>query len=232
MNKNQQGEQDNKPILPALEKAAPVDLPESFKQLEGKTGSELIQFFSPKLKNVHALAGVGSGMGFEVGTAVPEWARRASGKFYEAIGLKIQNPNEVDDFEMMGLVLGLVEADPKLATKDTSPAFKEFLNDFCNFAKSHAVNADPKQGKQFADARLESHERMLKIRQLPQRTKVYIVLSALWPIVQQFNSYAELHRFLLDMNIIVPTTDSSETRKVCREIGIPIEGKPGRPPNE
>ena len=221
------------PAMPAAELKVPV--PSILKRLARLTPAEamaqaLSDLLGPPKNGMEGRAGLMSGLGLDIGLPVPVWAKEASRRFWSCCGLEFNAVNESGlTSAQLGLLAGLGEQPPqdlptKLA-KDSSDMVV-FLKDVAN------KHGSPKEASEFFAARAHSGKTVEKMAQLPQRAKVFLCIAVAWKDVQGFQSAGELHRWLLDNKAILPQTDSADTRKVCREIGLDLREKAGRPPRK
>jgi hypothetical protein len=220
-----------------------VKIPASLKKFEGKNPNDEIKKIILKLVPndagaTNALAGVFSAM-CDTGLDVPEWAKRASQKLFEASGLDFManfgaDMNLVQFSRIFGKIVGLAEKslkNPKPEASIGRKMEKKLAAPFVKFSKSLASEAEPEESEAFFSGRNESEELVEKMQQPTQRTKIYLVIALHWQIVQKFSSTGEFYKWLLSMkdpkgnNLIVPNTDSREIRKICQSIGLEFQNQ-------
>jgi hypothetical protein len=203
-------------------------IPPSFEKFVGKTPLQVFENVAPSAKNLEAISALCAGLGVDLGIDAPNWAKVAAQKFFEAISV-----NSVDDISipaLTGQLAGLVELVPPSKNSGLkSEALAQFAKDFCQNSKAEAANASTEYAKAFFNARADAGKVLQKIKSLPQRVKVYIIIAAMWPLIAELGSAAKLHTWLIKGRFILPNTDAADTRTVCRSIGLKFASKPGRP---
>jgi hypothetical protein len=74
-----------------------------------------------------------------------------------------------------------------------------------------------------------------RLREMPekanafQRVKAFRAIAAGWREAEKFESSSQLHDWLLRNGAIVTATDSRETRKICKMIGLEYQNKWRKP---
>jgi hypothetical protein len=74
-----------------------------------------------------------------------------------------------------------------------------------------------------------------RLREMPerakaaQRIKVFQVIAFDWRNVECFKSSSQLHEWLLEKGVVDDATDSRETRKLCKMIGLSYQNKWRKP---
>ena len=210
---------------------------EFFAALKDKTQLEMMAAVLPQLKSVlesgdsaqkEALAGLIAGFGIDLGVELPEWVKAASTKFMESLGLDFLSASNAPESEDFGKLVGLAER--SLINTDSLEVQEKAILEFTKFAKSEAANESAEESKRFFDGRAKAPKILEKAEFMPQRAKVFFVIAVTWREIQKLESAGQLHRWLIDQKVIVSGTDSAETRKVCKIIGLKLCGNAGRPP--
>lgn len=219
--------QDQKDDIAKSQEAVPPGL----EFLAGKNPVEAVQAMFPNAcVNISALAPFLAISGYDCGISSPEWAKESLRNAFKILGFG--NAQEIENFASVaaGKAVGFVEnAPPPKSEILKSESANQFKNTFCQMAKAEAANASPEVSKQFFNARAQGANAIQRMKFAPQRGKVYLLIAIAWETVACFKSAAELHRWLIKQKAILPQTDPAETRKICKIIGLPLHGKPGRP---
>jgi len=232
-------ETQNAPVLTpdteaSQDEAIPPGLEYFAKLKEGGARSYVLMLF-PKLQNappelfnqaLESVAGMLSGIPvIDFGVQVPEWVKEASRRSLDLIGI---NFDEIKNGKMsaLGKVVGMMET---LPINEAPQELKNSTAILAVSARADAAKLSAKDAVNFFSG-VESMDRTLqKLQQPPQRTKVFVLISAAWREIEKFESAGQLHKWLLKMGVIVPQTDAAETRKICRIIGLKFRGNAGRP---
>lgn len=206
-----------------------ADVPDFVNESDGKTPIEALMMINPKFGEmpdvVKAMAGLLAGIGIDFKIPFPLWAKAASKKFWEGSGMNFNEGMNTWSVKDLSKLMGVYE----LANNGKLPLIDKYAKPYSDFLKKKAAFSSPQISKQFADGRADAEKVIEKVKFLAQRSKVYGAIAINWHVVEKFGSAAELHKWLLKNNAILPATDSAETRKVCRAIGLKFKSKAGRP---
>lgn len=217
--------------VPTLEVSPGEKLPPGFEQFVGMTIPQIVSTILPNVKNFEGLAALIPGA--DAGIPVPHWAKNAAKRFWESIGLEILPGNEDYSPSMLGKLTGVVEHSGKFKDERLNSAkLQEIGRSFQRHAKEEAANAAPSVAKEFFDGRASYEKTEDKMRNLPQRAKVFLFIAVAWPMVQKFSSAGAMYRWLLKQRVIAHGTDAAEVRTICRLIDFNPRDKAGRPAKE
>ena len=210
---------------------------EYFAELKNSTPRKYFEEIIPELKNageeqanqlIEALAGALSGFSnFDFGVQVPEWVKTASKKVLELLGIDF---NKIESFDVaeIGKIIGLMES----SFKDETPQrFQEASANLSKMSRAEAATLNAKEAREFFTELEKGQKIPNKIEYIPKRIKVIAIISMAWRRVETFENAGQLHRWLLEINAFDGSiTDSAETRKICRIIGLKYNTKAGKPP--
>ena len=166
----------------------------------------------------------------------PGWAKCAAKKAFAPL-IRLEPKRSVSEEYENGFLFGQLIAGAQLSDA-YSPQMSPLLDSFKRISEAlgeQAVKASPIRAADYfvglRDGQAEINKLPARASQLAQRQKVYLLIAAAWQAIApgQLNSSAELHKWLLDRNVIVSRTDARETREVCRIIGLRYPNSGGRP---
>ncbi len=179
------------------------------------------------------VAGLISGSGQKTKTRIPKWAKAASSKAIDALGLGFLKNIDRDYIKGLGTIVEFSKTFPAEQLKN--PQFP--ISEFIEFVKQLANHATPLEAQQFADGRVEASKIDAKMSALQQRGKIYLMIAVGWPKVSKLKSTAELLQWLLSFNeknnVFIYTKAGSdytrEIRAICKSIGLKFNNPGGRP---
>ncbi|MDR3457547.1 MAG: hypothetical protein P4N60_08885 [Verrucomicrobiae bacterium] len=210
---------------------------EFFGQFEGKSAVEIISLIFPKFAEaiksdesenvIGAFAGLFWGAGLDLGASLPEFAKKASEKYWQSSGLdflinleKLQSADLGNFVEFMNLM--------PISGNDLSPETTPAIKNVVQSIKMESANLSADELKKYADARVATPNKIEKLKNPSERLLVFLIIACAWRQIAALGSQAKTHQWLLDHKIISPNTDRGETSRFFREIGLPT-GKSGRP---
>jgi hypothetical protein len=210
---------------------------EYISKLLTSTPREMTLAFCPNLQTappevinqaIESLAGYFSSVPlFNFGVQVPEWVKAASRNCQEFFRMDLDKGKNGNLLEL-GKAVGMMEVKQ---LKGMPTDLKNAATDFAAFLRADTAKLPAKGAKQFFTG-IESTEKIIGKNQIPQRKKVFCLISVAWREVEKFESAGQLHNWLVKIGTIDPITDPAETRKVCRLIGLKFRDKAGRPPKK
>lgn len=217
---------------------------EFFAEINNKTHAEIVAAASPKLTEyqaagnneaIESIAGLFWGSGIDLGVLLPDWTKAASKLFWQSTGMGFLfdqangTPRTLGDMQPrdLGKFVGIME----FAFQQKSPEknAEQATNILTEQIKAAAANCPPDEAKQFFDGRASAKNIAAKMENLSQRAKVFLFIAGAWRQVEKMPSAGELHRWLVEHDLIARTTDPAETRAVCRMIGFNPRSEAGRP---
>ncbi len=225
----------------SIEPAAPSQaIPpglEVFAELKNKSHSEQIAAVVPEFKKalnagndeiIGRFAGMISGLGAEIdiGIAVPEWAKAASRKFWETVGMDFLGRLQNCEPEDMGKILEFIQLTP---VTDSPTKVQKGIDNLAKFIKDEAKDLPAEKNLEFAKGRVRAKKMLNSVTAMSQRTQCYLMISLMWEKFQNFESAGKLHIWFLENKILPQITDPAETRYICRSIGLRLREKAGRP---
>lgn len=191
------------------------------------TADVLTQLLGLRENEKEWLGGLLSGLGIDVGVAVPDWAKNASRNFFELIGFNLEPQCEADLPGNLGLIVGMASRQPPDMPQEHASIVNSMSEFLLNIAATHATE---QEAIRFNNARPEAEQTVELLKQPHRRMKAFLYIAVGWQTVASFESAGELHRWLGKLGAVEEFGDPASTRNICREIGLRIrDGKPGRP---
>lgn len=197
------------PLFKELER---LPIPEGFLKLLSKGKPE-------------ALLGLMAGIVPELPVEIPDWAKNASQKFWQAFGINGFNA------ESAGKMIGLGERTPETGYLSGKISHTEV----CAAFNKDMANAPAEESKKYFDGRAAAPALDAKFAAMAQREKIYFIISIQWQKVAALKSTAELFTWLKSypwengIPLLASATDSREIRAVCESIGLNFKNLGGRP---
>jgi hypothetical protein len=221
-----------------IEKTMSDELPKELECLTGRPEEVLEKLFAKGLERPEArdvLAGLVSGMGVKLGVEVPPWAAKASERFFESCKLGFIGKTDEVTPKQVGTMVGLW--DGPVPDKGMFPEILTALDIACKLARTSINDDPPVVARDFHAGRMEAEKIGGIMEELPQRTKIYMLLAINWRKVAGFKSTTQLWEWLLSLEnngakVIAPSTDSREIRTVCQMIGLRYKSPFGKTPKQ
>jgi hypothetical protein len=170
-------------------------------------------------------AGLFSGVGINLGVSIPEWAKKASQKGWQAWGIDFFKELQTPTPDSVGKLVELANIIQQSAAPNLG---EQILVTLSNYIKSNIGELSAEELKKYAEGRLATPKMVEKAKNPSERALVFMSIAVHWQEVEKLGSHAKTHQWLLDNRIISPLTDRAETSKFFREIDLP-KGKAGRP---
>jgi len=209
-------------------------LPADLEQFEGKTPLQIIKMIVPNVKD-EPFAAVCSGFGLDLGIAIPEWARRASGQFWKYfVGTDFDPMYDPED---LGILVGLIDGVTKAQLLDQDNKFKPWIENllpvFLDTTNNEVKNSPAGEAAKYYSGRAKSYKIVDRVTnpdylKMIKRAPIYLAVAAFWQRFQSFATQAEAERWLRSEAIIGNTIDSREVRAAFAVVGLKYRG-PGRP---
>ncbi len=232
MKDNSAGKENSSEPNPELAKLL-AEIPAELKMFVTNTPAELLgKYFTQE--QAEKMAGMMSGMGYEVGIDVPEFARNASKEFWKYFYRSGFNP--VASQRDFGTLTKSLDAAGQVPSRRKKTDFEISMLRvlpvlFPLWEKELAALPDEEKAEYYA-GRVEGKKVINKFNadyiRMVKRARIYLFISMLWRLFEEFKSMAEAGRFLRECKIINDKVSSDEVRAVFRQIGLRYRG-PGRP---
>lgn len=182
-----------------------------------------------------ALAGFFAGIGIDLGEPVPEWAKQASKRFWDATAMSFAGKTPADlTPEEVGKLVGLWETTPQdEAVQSVASQFLQAMDSFCQSIKK-AINDDPPEvARDFHSGRAKAVKVADKASNLQVRSQIFLFIACGWRTVETFKGQAELWRWLTKkdeadksmVNEFAYADPMRELRTVCKLIGLTFRAR-------
>lgn len=218
---------------------APVkEVPPELQCLQGSHVQVVQALFPKAIGNPEAmamLAGLLAGIGVDFGEPLPEWAKQASKRFWNATDLSfVGKPSPEATPEDFGKLIGCCETMLKDgAGAIIPPQFSRAFEALCQHAKS-AINDDPPEvARDFHNGRTKARKIADKANDMNVRTQIFLFIACCWQTVEKFSGQVELWNWLVKKDAAGKSMVDEfayadpyrELRTICKLIGLRFRKK-------
>ncbi len=163
----------------------------------------------------------------DVDEDAPEWAKLAAKLAVTSAMPPNRKRNASESYKAgfgCGELFGAAEMLPPTVTVATLVGIRYEREFYASLPSKEAAGFFA--GLRDGEKRLQDMPELAKVI---QRVKAFQTIAADWRKVQCFKSTAQLHDWLLNKGVIDDATDSRETRKLCKMIGLLYQNKWRKP---
>lgn len=168
----------------------------------------------------------------------PEWARRATEMVLASLRPPRRKRRASEAYDL-GFESGYTHSAAEMVSRELREEYGRLLLEISKDSQERlkgkaAAQMPPDMAADFfagiRDGDRQMRQMPERAQQMAQRTKMFRAMAERWKEVAPgaLNSTEQLHQWLLSQKVILPGTDSRETRQVCQRIGLRYRN-PGRP---
>lgn len=238
---------------PAIDAATQIQTPpqqvppglELFAQMQHLSPTEIVASQSPKFaealktsdgeKTKEACAGLFWGMGVDMGVPLPDWAKAASEKAWQAMGLDFLRHLATDP-AAAGKLVELANLTPQ---KDNATPLEQAANNLVGHIKIESGNLTADEQEKYVKGRKAAPKIIEKLEEKAtnERVQAFLCIASQWREVEKLGSRNKTFYWLMGQRtpqghlIFSPRTDWAEVKDWLAEINLP-KGRAGRPKKE